>query len=144
MPDNTTPIENDNSTKDQELRTQDTGPRTQDTGPRTQYPGLEKNNEPPDTPYQLWPAIPISTIAETLGIQTENPIEDDVESSESFETISVTTSGENDKHPYTNDYEDYSRLGRSLDEAYISDEFCDTKATMEVLQADIRRMKKMV
>ena len=81
-------------------------------------------------------------MAETLGIRTEIPIEEEIESSSSFETISRTSSRGKEKHPYAIDDDDYSRLGRNLEEAYKSDEFLDSKATMEVLTADVRRMKK--
>ena len=37
---------------------------------------------------------------------------------------------------------DYSRLGNNLEDALKSDEYLDSKATMEILALEVRRMKK--
>ena len=77
-------------------------------------------------------------MAETLGIRVDPSIEEEVESTSSIETVSRTPSGERDKHPDSLDDDDYSLLGRTIDEAHESDEYKDTRATLEILRAEIR------
>ena len=129
-------IENGEPTKTQTNRhtAQNPGHRTQDTGHRTgQKTDLEKDYE-----FEDAPDIHISTIAETLGIRIDPSTEEEVESSSSLEIVSRTPSG--DRDPLEDD--DYSLLGETLDEAHESDEYKDTRATLEILRAEIRQMRR--